>query len=88
VQVVDQFDQPKLFNVTKPTRLCTPVDKNGEGIEHPETHLACCLVQRAFGQPRHVPVHGIHVNSQFGPEQLDTVAETELCVPSTKTPAP
>jgi hypothetical protein len=29
-------------------------------------------------------VLGIHVNNQFGPEQLDTVREEELCVPSEK----
>jgi len=27
----------------------------------------------------------IHVNNQFGLEQLDTVKEEELCVPSLKT---
>jgi hypothetical protein len=29
---------------------------------------------------------GIHVNNQFGPEQLDTVKEEEFCVPSEKIP--
>jgi hypothetical protein len=29
-------------------------------------------------------VLGIHVNNQFGLEQLDTIKEEELCVPSKK----
>ena len=29
-------------------------------------------------------VTSIHINNQFGPEQLDTIKEEELCVPSTK----
>ncbi len=36
-------------------------------------------------QPKHEKGVGIHTNNQFGPEQLDTIKEEELCVPSTKT---
>ncbi|MFQ5667622.1 MAG: DUF6073 family protein [Candidatus Binatia bacterium] len=39
-------------------------------------------------QPRHDPRIGIHVNNQFGPEQLDTKKELELCVPSLKGQSP
>jgi hypothetical protein len=87
VSVVDQFNQPKVFDVTKPTQLCTPVDKRSEGIKNPFGHLMCYQVKPDKGQPKHTPVVNIiHVNNQFGPEQLDTVKETELCVPSSKTP--
>lgn len=85
VTVEDQFTQSELYDVKKPTRLCTPVDKNDEGIKNSDDHLMCYGVKRAAGQPRHVPVTGIYVNNQFGPEQLDTVRETDLCVPSVKT---
>lgn len=81
--VVDQFGQPKLFDVKKPTMLCTPVDK-GEGRKNPEAHLMCYAVKPAEGQLEHVKVLGIHVNNQFGPLQLDTKKEEELCVPSEK----
>jgi len=37
-------------------------------------------------QPKHAPVPGLHVNDQFGPEQLDTKKEVELCIPSAKNP--
>ena len=60
------------------------MDKNGEGIKNDDTHLMCYQAKPATGQPKHVKVLGIHVNNQFGPEQLDTVKEEGLCVPSAK----
>jgi len=86
VAVDDQFitDPGKLFDLKKPTRLCNPVDKNGEGIKNPAAHLMCYQAKPARGEPKHQKVLGIHVNNQFGPEQLDTVKEEELCVPSIK----
>jgi hypothetical protein len=87
VSVGDQLiDPPKFFNLERPTRLCTPVDKNGEGIKSAAAHLMCYQAKAAGGQPEHVKVLGIHVNNQFGPERLDTVREDELCVPSEKNP--
>ncbi len=85
VDVVDQFNQPKLFNVKKPERLCNPVDKNGEGIINPDAHLMCYKVKPAEDEPKHIKMKGIHTNNQFGPLQVDTKKEAELCVPSTKT---
>ena len=93
VKVEDQFieaqsGQPKLFDLKKPTTLCTPVRKEVDGeiteIKNPDIHLMCYQANPAKGQPKHVKVLGIHVNNQFGPEQLDTVKEEELCVPSEK----
>lgn len=112
--VVDQFQQPKLYDLKRPTRLCTPVDKNGEGIKDPADHLMCyqatpvpktCTAQAPLNvggvckkeedcggiqkvstfcvlQPKHQRVTGIFVNNQFGPTQVDTVKEEELCIPS------
>jgi hypothetical protein len=85
VSVVDQFDQLHVYTLQKPTRLCTPVDKNGEGILDPDTHLLCYQVQQDKDAPKHVQVTGIFVNNQFGPAQLDTIKEEEICVPSVKT---
>ncbi len=90
VSVVDQFNEsligslgrPKLFDVKKPTRLCAPADKNGEGIKDEGRHLMCYQVTKARNEPKHVPVHGVHVADQFGPEELNTITEEELCVPS------
>ncbi len=85
--LVDQFDQPKLYNIKKPTRLCTPVlDKEHPPGTHtlaknPDLHLMCYKVKPATA---HTPLTGIHTNNQFGPEVLDTIKEEELCVPSEK----
>ena len=85
ISVVDQFNQPKLFDVKKPRRFCNPVDKNGEGIKNPQTHLMCFSVRRASGEPKHERIDGIFVNDQFGPGRVRTKKERELCVPSTIT---
>jgi hypothetical protein len=85
VTVGDQFtDPPKVFDVKKPSRLCNPVDKEGEGIQHPDAHLMCYQVKPAKEQPKHEGRSGVFVHTQFGPEQLDTVKEEMLCVPSEK----
>jgi hypothetical protein len=83
-------DQPKLFDLKKPTRLCTSVEKTRlpdgepEPIKNEATHLMCYQAKPATGEAKHVKVLGIHVNNQFGAEQLDTIKEEELCVPSEK----
>jgi hypothetical protein len=82
VSVVDQFEQPKLFDLKKPTRLCSAVDKNGEGLVDPAALLLCYQAKPGPGQPKHVKRTGLHVAHQFGVELLDTVKEEELCVPS------
>jgi hypothetical protein len=88
VSVVDQFNQPKLYDLKKPTRLCNPVEKTHAvtvtPIKNPETHLMCYQAKPAKGEAKHEKVLGIHVNNQFGPERLDTIKEEEFCAPSQK----
>jgi len=95
VPVRDQFtNPPKLYDITKPTRLCTPVlDKEHPAGTHtlannPDAHLMCYVAKLSRTSPtqaKHVPVKAMFVNNQFGPGRLDTVRPDELCVPSTKT---
>ncbi|MBI3246879.1 MAG: hypothetical protein HYZ50_10265 [Deltaproteobacteria bacterium] len=82
---VDQFNQPKTYAIKKPLRLCNPVSVNGEPIQDPDAHLMCYQVRRALGQPNHLRLDHIHVNNPFGPEQLKTIKDEELCLPSVKT---
>lgn len=86
VFVVDQFQQPTLYDMVKPTRLCAPVNKENEspGAETHTAHLMCYQVKAARGQPKHLRVPNIYTNNQFGPELLDTTKEEELCAPSQK----
>lgn len=82
VTAVDQFNQPKLYDVKEPKSLCTPVNKNGEGILTPENHLMCYKVAPAQNEPSHIKELGIHINNQVGPLQLNSEKDNKLCVPS------
>jgi hypothetical protein len=85
--VADEFTSPaKRFDVKKPRHLCNPVDKNGEGLNHPDVRLLCYQVKPAKGEPR-AQGHTLFVNNQFGPGAMYTIRERELCVPSVK-PSP
>jgi hypothetical protein len=86
VTVADQFTTTKTFDLKKPKHLCNPVDKNGEGIKNNDVHLVCYLAKPARGQPKHVRRTGVNTNNQFGPLVLSTIKESELCIPSLKTP--
>ena len=89
VNVADQFNSPaKTFTLKKIKHLCTPVDKNGEGIKNSDVHLACYQVKVGSGQPKHVRRTGVNTNGQLGSIVLSTLKESELCVPSLKTVGP
>jgi hypothetical protein len=50
VLLVNQFTNgTQAFDLTKPTRLCVPVDKNGEGIKHAATSMLCYQAKRSRG---------------------------------------
>ena len=76
---------PRQFPLRLPNSLCTPVDKNGEGILDPATHLTCYDVdQLDEARPPDMNLN-LRVNNQFGEGQLyDVTTPTTLCVPSTK----
>jgi hypothetical protein len=87
VTVGDQFTSPaKFFTVKKIKHLCTPVDKNGEGIKNSGVHLLCYQAKVGSGQPKHVRRTGVNTNGQLGPAVLGTLKESELCVPGVSTP--
>ena len=83
VSVDDQFTNgAKLFDLKKPTRLCLPVNKNGEGVLNPTANLLCYQATPVTGQPKHQAVKGLYLSNQLDQEQADTVKEEDLCVPS------
>lgn len=73
-----------LFDLVKPAHLCTPVDKNGEGIKNETAHLMCYSARSSTGPAINVHRRGIRINNQFGPNKLVATHAHELCVPSTK----
>jgi hypothetical protein len=75
--------QTRLYDVTKPMRLCVPADKNGEGVQNPLAAVLCYKAKKVAGQPAHDRVVGqIHLNNQFGTLRIDTGREKEICVPA------
>jgi hypothetical protein len=83
--VRDRFES-RNYDLEKPTRLCVPVDANGEGIVNGVDHLLCYRAKRAKGEAKHTKQKGlIHTRDRFGAEQLDSLVEEELCVPATRT---
>lgn len=89
VLLVDQFET-KNTTVLKPIGLCTPVDKNSEGIRTPSQHLTCYSIKDVKGQVKFVE-QTVTTAYQFGDLTLNVSKPNTLCVPSTITdlgPAP
>jgi hypothetical protein len=68
-------------DVKKPMNLCTPADKNGEGVTDAATHLEA---YRLVSHVRHVKLRNVAVENQFGRILLDTVRADTLLVPTAK----
>jgi len=77
------FGETKIFEVKNPKHLCTPVDKNGEGIIDPITHLMCYDLKKIKDEPK-FEKRNVFTNNQFEPEDLEVKKEHQLCVPSIK----
>jgi hypothetical protein len=82
VSLVDQFGTMTL-DVKRPLRLCTAVDKRGEGILDPDANLLCYSVKPARGSDVFRGIDGpVYVANQFGQDTLVVNHLRELCVPS------
>ncbi len=90
--VKDDFSSPAGFayDVVKPTKLCTPVDKEGEGTVDPYGHLVCYLVHPAKTppQPKFAGRKADTRNANLGDAYLDVKVVKELCLPATKDAPP
>ncbi len=78
----DQFGSAAA-EVKKPFLLCTPVDKNSEGIANLVDHLACYKIKTSNS-----PAVNVQVSNQLGNLRLRTGKASLLCVPSTKSVLP
>jgi hypothetical protein len=85
VVLADQFNTERV-NVVRPEAFCTPVDKDGSGIDDPTAHLACYKIRDVRGDEfpkfRKRPVE---VGDQFGTHSLLLKKTRALCLPSSKT---
>jgi hypothetical protein len=85
VSLADAFQTSERL-LKKAKSLCNPVDKNGEGILDPATHLTCYDVKpRKHGSaPRRLNLD-VLVSNQFDAEQRFGVKKPRtVCVPSQK----
>ena len=88
VAITDEFGTVTL-TLKKITKLCTPVNKNGEDVTAPQHvgHLVCYQAKLPKGTrfaPQTVSVN----NTNFGPAVLRAKAVAELCVPAFKDAIP
>ncbi len=81
VRVADAFED-RNYILTKPTRLCTAVRRNGEPQKNPYGHFLCYKTALAGGQASHTQRQGVNAANELGLETLATKKEDELCVPS------
>jgi len=76
----DQIVPSETVEVKKVKSVCTPVDKNGEGINTPSAHLICYQIKGAPLAPR----PKVEVSTQFQISQFEIRKPKLLCVPGTK----
>ena len=83
VSVQDQF-QSRSTLLGDPKLFCTPVDKNGEGIDDPDTHLTCYDTTPVGQAPGLIPI----LNQFVAVDQVLLDGPNLLCAPSTKEVVP
>jgi hypothetical protein len=96
VQDTDEFGGPLMYDLLKPTHLCTPVDKQNEnpGAEAHAGHLMCYRLRLtvpprpAPAQPKFVAHEVAVANTNFPDARLFVKSVAELCVPAQKDPVP
>jgi hypothetical protein len=83
VRLVDQFEDI-FVTVRKLKHLCTPADKNAEGVFDDVTHQASYTITQAPGTPKFVRRTNLLVENQFGQLRVDAYKRDLLLVPSNK----
>jgi len=80
VELKDQFGEDTT-KLTKPGLFCNPVNKNGEGINNPSTHLTC--YERPLFSSWDPKPEQITATDQFGEWALNLRSKpSTFCVPS------
>ena len=86
VPLADQFET-KLTDLKKPSLLCNPADKNGEGVADPTAHLECYVSKDTKTdpkQPRFKLTTPVTITNQFGFGVMQIKKPHVTCVPSEK----
>ncbi|HYC56630.1 MAG TPA: putative metal-binding motif-containing protein [Candidatus Binatia bacterium] len=81
---LDNEHQSDTVDVKKPSMVCVPSDKNGEGIHDPVNHLCCYTIKSTKMDP---PLQ-VQINDQFGSLELEASSSKTMCQPCTKSLLP
>jgi|APSaa5957512535_1039671.scaffolds.fasta_scaffold09241_2 hypothetical protein len=81
IDLDDQFGSVTM-KVHKIKSLCSPVDKNSEGVVNEENYLMCYDLKKIKGESKFQKIN-VFTNNQFGSEELEAKKQKQLCVPST-----
>jgi hypothetical protein len=84
VETDDQLVTNEMVDVKKLKFVCTPVNKNGEGINTPSAHLACYQLKA----PKFAVRPNVEVSTQFQTSKFQIKKGKLLCLPATKTVIP
>jgi hypothetical protein len=79
----DQFGFASI-DVQKLEFVCTPVDKNGEGIANASVHFACYQVKASELPPR----PAVELSTQFQTSRFEVKKSKLLCLPTSTTLLP
>jgi hypothetical protein len=86
LQWSDQFG-PRLLDLKKPSKLCTPVNKDGDGIANADVHLMCYqakIAKTTPAQPKFLAHKVLTKNANVGSSWLDVKSISEICLPAYK----
>jgi hypothetical protein len=88
-EVIDQFRNHQEVTLRRPSYLCTPADKEGEGMIDPYTHLLCFDVKERECAVYKYNTNGcarvdVRVTNQLGTFELRVKRSRLFCVPSYK----
>lgn len=79
--IVEDGFGPLAVDVRKPTLFCAPTNPENEapGAESHAAHLTC---YKARARSVFAPRTGVHAHNGFGPETLDLLGVSDVCLPS------
>jgi hypothetical protein len=83
VRLADRFED-RFFDIEVRKGLCTPANKNNEGLLDGDTHMRRYLIRPSAGQPAFVKQLGLNITNQLGTLKIDVVRRFNLYVPTTK----
>ena len=83
VELTDQFESDRTYDVRKPNGVCSAADVDAAGVVDPATHLTSYRIDEAEGEPKHVSVANIRVLNQYTDIVVRTTREDRLLVPAT-----